>query len=601
MDDSANAEFVPRAPAARPLSPAQASKANWPPWIALGTGLAAMLLLFVIWPYQHWQYAQRESVMKGWWKVVGESFNGEWMFCYLVPLLAGFLVYLRRDQLRKLPLAGSWWGTAVVAAGLFIYWVGYKADTGYAGFLAAQAVIAGLVILLGGWGWMRALLFPWLFLTFMWPMFPIEERLVMHLRLFTAGVSEQFLNLIGVPTVREGTALSSAADAAKGLSQGHVFRLDVEEPCSGVRSLYSLLMVSALYGYLSLKNTLPRLVLFASAMPLAMAGNFVRMVLLALGSIWFGSDIAVGRNINGQQEMSLYHTLCGYAVFAVALAGMFGLCSVLERKHWKSLKNFGKRASGPAATQPVAFPRENARRVLTHSAAALALAAGGIGICAATNTQPHLAEPGVVLRLPLQLGRYQGTPHDMTALERNILDEGVELVRTVYMSPDQRMLMGTVIQSGYGKRTLHRPEVCLPGQGWTITDRVPVPIRLADGTTLTATMLRMFREFEKAPGQFARMRAVSCYWYIGSDGTTSPDYYDHIRISYIDAVFKNLGHRWAMAMFFAPLPESENGPGDPFAEASALEDLRDLASQAAAEFMKPRNAIAKSAPGGPAP
>ncbi len=159
MDDSANAEFVPRAPAARPLSPAQASKANWPPWIALGTGLAAMLLLFVIWPYQHWQYAQRESVMKGWWKVVGESFNGEWMFCYLVPLLAGFLVYLRRDQLRKLPLAGSWWGTAVVAAGLFIYWVGYKADTGYAGFLAAQAVIAGLVILLGGWGWMRALLF----------------------------------------------------------------------------------------------------------------------------------------------------------------------------------------------------------------------------------------------------------------------------------------------------------------------------------------------------------------------------------------------------------------------------------------------------------
>lgn len=590
MGDSANADLVQARQAVASANRLGFVTANHWRWMALAAGAAAMLLLFFIWPYQHWQYAKRESVMTGWWKVVGESFNGEWVFCYIVPLLAGFLVYLRREQLRMLPLQGSWWGTLAGAMSLFVYWVGYKADTGYAGFLAAQLMVAGLVILLGGWGWMRTLLFAWLFLTFMWPMFPIEERVVMRLRLITAGMSEQFLNLIGVHTIREGTALSSAADVARGLSQGQVFRLDVEEPCSGVRSLYSLLMVSALYGYLSLKHIFPRLVLFVSAIPLAMAGNFVRMVLLALGSIWFGSEIAVGRNIDGQQEMSLYHTLCGYAVFAVALAGMFGLCSLLEGKHWKSLKTVGKRMAAPvhSMSSSASVPTPG-RRVMLHSIAALGLAAAGIGICAMTNVTPTLADPGVVLKLPLQLGRYQGTPHDMTAVERNILDEGVELVRNVYVSPDQHMLMATVIQSGYGKRTLHRPEVCLPGQGWTITDRTPIDIQLASGARVKATMLRMFREHEKAPGQRVRTRAIGCYWYIGSDGTTSPDYYDHIRISYVDAVFKNLSHRWAMAMFFAPLTEGDIVQTDPFAEVGALEEIRDLAAQAAAAFMKPQS------------
>ena len=41
------------------------------------------------------------------------------------------------------------------------------------------------------------------------------------------------------------------------------------------------------------------------------------------------------------------------------------------------------------------------------------------------------------------------------------------------------VIVATVIESGVGKRTLHRPEVCLPGQGWNITDRMPVTVKLA--------------------------------------------------------------------------------------------------------------------------
>ena len=261
-------------------------------------------------------------------------------------------------------------------------------------------------------------------------MFPLEERLAFPLRMLTAKVSGVFVNLIGVPVVREGTALYSAGDPLLGLPQGALFRLDVEEPCSGIRSLFSLMMVSALYGYLALKFPVRRLLLFLSAIPLAMAGNFVRMVMLAVASQWFGSDFAVGRNIDGHQEMSFFHTMAGFAVFVVALAGMFGLCSLLERRHWRKL---GKKAKSEAAAAPVIGQDEGTG--WKGRAAALVFGAVCLGVCAATDASLRLAEPGVVMALPAEVREYQGQRMEMTALERDVLDEGVQLVRSHYTAP----------------------------------------------------------------------------------------------------------------------------------------------------------------------
>ena len=551
--------------------------------VALSVGVCIFLLLFAVWPYQHWSYqGGRSSILAGWFKTVRDSHNGEWWFCYVVPFLVGYLIHLRRSEWKALPLKGHGSGILLTVLGLCVYWVGFKADTGYAGFISAQIMVAGLLLMIGGVRWMKILFFPWLFLAFMWPMFPIEERIVGQLRIITASLSGSLLNGIGIDVVREGTALSSAMDSAKNLAQGQLFQLDVEEPCSGVRSLYSLLMVSALYGYLSLKRTGPRLLLFISAIPLAMLGNVVRMVLLALGSLWFGSEFAIGRNINGEQEMSTYHTLCGYAVFAVALAGMFAICSLLEGNHWKAFKNGNKakpKSAAPAET-------ESPVRTLILSSGALFMALLGVGICGATNVNPNIADPGVHLSLPLQVGKYQGVPFDMTARERDILDPGVDLVRNQYFSNDQKVMMATVIEGGPAKRSLHRPEVCLPGQGWNITDRTQIPIQLPSGRIIQATMLRMFSDALSDSGQRIRHRAINVYWYIGSDGTTSADYYDHIRISYIDAVFRNLSHRWAMASLYVPMPPSQIGMGDPMAEVNAMEEIRSFAAQIAPHFMK---------------
>ena len=549
---------------------------------------AVLVLLFLVWPYQQWDYARRESVLIGWGRWVSKQ--TDWQFCLLVPWLVGWLVWLRRDDLRRLPWQGSWQGLPVLGLGMFFYWVGYKANTGYPGFLAVQCVLAGFILLVAGAAWMRTLFFAWLFLFFTWPMQPLEDSVASPLRPQTAAMAAAVLNAVGVPAVNEGSALQSAPDAEHGVQIGDAFSLDVDAKCSGINSLFALMMISALLGYLALKRPRSRFILFVCAVPLAVAGNVVRLLLLVAGTKQFGSDFAVGRHIGDHQEMSMYHTFAGFAVFGIALAGMFALCWLFEGREMKAnLQRHGRPTAAGNAASTIPQPRHT----LTLLLAALGLPLVVLGICACTDIGFHVAAPGVKLRpddshqpyLPLSLGDYQGREFDMTAAEKNLLDEGVKLSRNIYASAKGRQIMATVILSGFEKRSLHRPEVCLPNQGWTVTDRTPIPLQLADGREITIMMMRIFRDVEPQPGVRIRTRAINFYWYIGSDGTTCADHYEHVFLSYYDAVFRNIQHRWAMASIYVPLPEQRVGDEDPMQELSALEDARAFLGQLAPTFM----------------
>ncbi len=540
---------------------------------------AVLVVLFLLWPYQHWFFNRRESILAGWFRWV--STQKDWQFCLVVPVIVGWLVWLKRESLRRLPLRGEWLGLAPLIGGLFFFWLGYKADTGYPGFLAVQLVLAGVILLVAGRQWMRTLFFAWLFLFFSWPMQPLEDSVASPLRPRTAAMAATLLNLVGVATVSEGSALQSAPDAASGKLVGEAFSLDVDAKCSGINSLFALMMISALLGYLALRRPRFRLLLFAASIPLAVAGNVVRLLLLAVGTLQFGTDFAVGQRVGDHQEMSLYHTFAGFAVFGVALAGMFALCWLFEGREMKS--NLKRHGSPVGSGSWFAIPE--GPQTLRHLIAALALPLLVLGLCAATDTGFHASKPGVALKLPVQMEGYQGREYDMTAQEKNLLDEGVRLARSVYASAAGRQIMTTVILSGFEKRSLHRPEVCLPNQGWTIVDRTQMPLRLQDGREITMMMMRLFRDTEPQPGVRIRTRALNFYWYIGSDGTWCPDHYEHVFLSYFDAVFRNIQHRWAMASFYVPVSEQLVGAEDPLAELNAMEDARQFMAKLAPTFM----------------
>lgn len=527
-----------------------------------GIGGLILLLLAVFWPYQHWEFERRSSIVMG---VVNKAnADSEWIYCLFVAPIVGWLVWRMRDDLRKLPLRGSWLGVPLLMVAMLVYWAGYKVDTGYPGFMAVQLTTLGLILMLGGPHWLKWLIFPWAFLMFMWPMVPLETRLAFPLRILTAKASSGFLNLVGMDVVRDGTGLHSAADAAKGLAQGALFKLDVEEPCSGIRSLFSLMMISALYGWLSLKAWMPRLILFASAIPLAVLGNFVRMILLTVGSRWFGVEVAVGRNIEGHQEMSAFHTLAGFAVFGVALAGMFAIATFLDK--WSA-----KRGRTKSVPQPVAVPA--AKNPWPYVAVAVVICGAGLAMCAITDTTYRVGPPPVSLNLPAKLGDYESQEMPMQAIERQVLNEGVEIGRRFYFRKD-RAVLASVVLSGPIKRSLHEPQICLPGQGWIINGKSLIEFDCGLAEPVQATLLSMHRDIQDETGKIVRTRALNVYWYQGSQGRTASSYDEHVGFTYADALLRDIDHRWALFSFFAPMKDEALGFQDPFAEVTMLEDMK---------------------------
>ncbi len=551
-------------------------------WLALGVGVGIFLVLFVLWPYQHWQFSDfpRSSVLVGWGRVLAVS--EEWQFCFAVPFLVGYLVYRKKEQWVKLPVEGSWLGAPWIFAGAVIFWLGYKVDTGYLGFAAIQAVTAGLILMLGGKRWMSVLFFAWLFLIFAWPFFPLDHLMAAQLKIPTAQAAAMLLRLLGVDTVRNGSVLESGADLVTGLAQGARFKLEVSDSCSGMRSLYSLIMVSALYGHIALRRTAPKLVLFLSAVPMAVFGNVVRLLMLAYGSLWFGSEFAVGHQNGDHLEESAFHLLAGFVVFGVALGGMFALATLMEGKHWNKAK---LKKTSDHKREAEAESDSDIKHTATLCGGALGIASVGLLLCWTTPEKQVFAGLGMRAELPETVGDYVSKELDWTAKERQNFDEGVQLVRRNYGKPGAHQILATLVLSGQLKKTLHEPTRCLPDAGWIISSTDEISVPLDNGRIIDVAIMYVFRDYEKTPGVTVRFKGINLYWYEGAEGVSTPSYMASNYYSYRDAIFRNLNHRWGQAAFFMPVSEREVGVDEPLESMIALEELKAFVATIAPKFL----------------
>jgi exosortase len=149
--------------------------------------------------------------------------------------------------------------------------------------------------------------------------------LAARLRILSSSLAVNILNTIGIGAIRSGTAIYS--NMAGG------FELDVADPCSGLRSLLAMTALTAVYAYFTQKTLLKKWVLFATSIPLAVAGNIARIVTIAI----------VYESIGGRLAIGLYHDYSGYILFTAAISMMVVIGSVLNMDFsevvakWKSV------------------------------------------------------------------------------------------------------------------------------------------------------------------------------------------------------------------------------------------------------------------------
>ena len=209
------------------------------------------------------------------------------------------------------------------------------------------------------------------------------------------------------------------------------------------------------------------------------------------------------------------------------------------------------------------------------------LSAATVWLCRESAPAEVSPEAGLVMNLPTLVGEWWGTEEPVSPSELAILPGDTEFAKKIYQDLSGDTLTAQVVLSGGEKRSIHRPEVCLPGQGWSIQSGEVIPITLANGRILEAMKLTLVREVETAPGERRKLKNYFLYWFVGKD-TSTPYHWVRLAKTNWDMVTKNLQHRWAYVIVSAPVLEGLK-PGAKTDE-QTLDMLEDFIREAVPKF-----------------
>jgi exosortase len=230
---------------------------------------------------------------------------------FIVPLISGWFLYTRREDLKK-ALVEPWCpGLLVIIFGLIqltVAWLGTEYFTMRSSLVV---LLAGVTLYLFGMGVFRIALLSLAYLLFMVPVpYIIYDAAAFPLKLFITKVSVWFLKAIGVVVWREGNILMFPE-----------VTFEVADACSGTRSLMSLLALGVAYAVISQTSNLKRWIIVLATVPIAIFTNALRVIVTGFLAQWWGAKAAQG----------FFHEFAGMAVFALAMVMLMLLGTLLGR------------------------------------------------------------------------------------------------------------------------------------------------------------------------------------------------------------------------------------------------------------------------------
>ena len=235
-----------------------------------------------------------------WKRLVLAWYNSdEYSHGFLIIPICIYILWRKKDILAEIPVSPSWWGLALVIFSLLLYLFAHFAEIITVASFSMVLLLAGLVIYFYGFFMLKELSFPLFLLLFMIPIpAQIYSSLTVPLQLFVTKVSVWTGALLGVPVYREGNVIHLPDRT-----------MQVVQACSGLKSMISLLTLSAILSYFTLKSNFLRTVLFVSGIPAAIVVNIIRVLLSVVAYHYFNYDLTKGTT----------HTIFGMIIFILAL------------------------------------------------------------------------------------------------------------------------------------------------------------------------------------------------------------------------------------------------------------------------------------------
>ena len=227
-----------------------------------------------------------------------------------VPAFALLVLWRDRKKLKDIEAAPSLAGLPLVGLALFMRHSTVLEGGLFFSGVSLLLLLAGLIILLYGWEFFRAVLFPWAFLILMIPVPNVVlQKVTFSLQAPTLKLSAFLLQLAGVPLVREGNLITLRSNLV-------LFGFEA----GGIRSLLTPLTVAIMHAYFADNRKWVRAVLACSSVPIAIVADSFRIVGTCLLAQFWGLD-----------EAQIFSPYSGWLIFAVSLTMLFILHRLILR------------------------------------------------------------------------------------------------------------------------------------------------------------------------------------------------------------------------------------------------------------------------------
>jgi len=253
----------------------------------------------------------------------------DYTHAYFILPVSLWLIWRKRKELRQAARAtaasraaahartpkkaarSASWGLAALILGVLFFIFGWRWDYLFISTFSLILTGSGLVLYLYGSKTAKLLKFPILYLLLMVPPpLGILDSITLPMRYGISAVAEFILRSFHVPVVRDGLLLNVGGQ-----------EIFMGQPCSGFRSLITLISLGLAYVYICKSTRRTKAILLASIVPLALTGNLIRVLSLCLVTYHFGPEIGQG----------FFHDFSGILMFIVTISGLIGLEAYLNR------------------------------------------------------------------------------------------------------------------------------------------------------------------------------------------------------------------------------------------------------------------------------
>jgi exosortase D (VPLPA-CTERM-specific) len=365
----------------------------------------------------------------------------DYSYGLLLPLVSGYLVYLKWPQIRGLLWRPSPLGLLFIAAGFSLYIIGEFAAENYVPRISFLVVLTGLLFLMGGWQLVRLLLFPLFLMVIMVPLPEIaQKRLTLPLQLISSSLATTMLQIVGIPAFRQGNVIDLG-----------VRQMQVVEACSGLRYILSLFALGVIFCYFFQRRLWKIILLLLVLIPSAIVANALRVMGMGI--------------FPALQQPGFWHAFSGWLIFVFCM-GILSLINGILNK----IQPLAPTPLEPVAPSPPA-PRHT---LVIESYLVIALAL----VClAGPYARWTVQAPAVKLlqsfdNFPMELGAWHGqlVYIDPEMVKATRSDAHLNADFTQPGQPPVNLWIAYYETQTKGAGSVHSPKICLIGGGWSELD-----------------------------------------------------------------------------------------------------------------------------------